>query len=206
MITTIKIENKDRDRLKAFSKKNKLGSYGQSISKMVDFFENNNQHPSDTINGSFFLRILKLENSILVNQKESEEKILKKIKEEKTLLNSFEKKYLVPVVLKLSDFEKNKIDLDVDSYQMPNKKDENKIKILEEKLEFLKQYIDKKEKVILDLENSKNENKNLSKEEVELIELIRDNYKLDFSPMGRKRVVLNLDHEVFFKLFNLIEM
>ncbi|WP_305803875.1 BfmA/BtgA family mobilization protein [Tenacibaculum finnmarkense] len=204
MITSIKIADTERNRLKKFSKKNNLGSYGQSISKMVDFFENNNQHPSDTINASFFLRLLKLEKSILVNQKESEVKILEKIKEEKRLLNSFEKNYLAPTILKILDFEKNKIDLDVDAYKMPDLKVENENKILKKKLETAKEFIEKKDEIILKLENKK-VNSLLPEEGLKTIELIRDNYKLDTSPMGRKRVVLNLDPEIFFKLFKIIE-
>ncbi|MCG8748003.1 hypothetical protein G1K92_13240 [Tenacibaculum finnmarkense] len=147
---------------------------------------------------------MKLEKSILVNQKESEVKILEKIKEEKRLLNSFEKNYLAPTILKILDFEKNKIDLDVDAYKMPDLKVENENKILKKKLETAKEFIEKKDEIILKLENKK-VNSLLPEEGLKTIELIRDNYKLDTSPMGRKRVVLNLDPEIFFKLFKIIE-
>jgi hypothetical protein len=204
----VKIRRETKELLKNTIKQLKLGTYNEAINDMCGFFTVNHLHPKDTVNGSFFSRVQDLERKVLEGQEEARKWKMKDSNSLRKLLIAFENQYLAPTVSKLNNFDKNKQDLDVDSYVMPKENEaEKEVEILREKLRLTTEHLDKKIEENKRLEEANNDKEMLSKnnEHKEALNYIRDNYKLDTNAMGRERVFLNIKGEEFFKIFKILD-
>lgn len=208
-LTTISLTEKARDSFKELKDGYDLGSYNDAIYIIKDFFERNQVHPRDSINGSFFTRLIEMERNILKGQEAQQKWNMKDSQSLRKLIVSFENSYFSKItmtVLSIYEKLKNK-DPEIQEIVTDNKTN-IKVEKLKKQLDNTIMELHKKEEQLSSLHskytgvNSNNENLESHKT---IVQNIRENYKLDTNAFGKSRVILTVKVDDFYKIFEILE-
>lgn len=203
----LKINLLSKQKLNSIKETYSFSTFSSAIETMCTFFEVNKISPKEGVNQSYQNAIFNVEKAVKVglfdlkkqynNDSQSMRKLLRAIEKDHMINMSSKISYLYDKTKEKSVDEsvKNSFNSVVESSKEDLEKDKE--------IELLKDLLEDKKNEIKQLKYAHENDDTLATKYFESLKTIYQNMKLEKSPLGKEKIVINMTRESFDKLFDI---